>query len=36
VEGRLNDANRRLEWLERELTNQLASVHAGANALSKG
>ena len=36
VEARLNDANRRLEWLERELTNGHASVQAGANVLSEG
>lgn len=36
VEARLNDANRRLEWLERELTKQHASVQACANALSEG
>lgn len=36
IEAGLNDANRRLAWLERELTKQQASVQAGANALSEG
>lgn len=36
MEQRLNDASRRLAYLERQLTNRDSSVQAGANALTEG